>query len=428
MSEFREEVVEKSEPVFAAYLAIDWADQKHVWGLQVAGSGKPTYGEVDSRPEAVESWMQGLLTRFPGQSVAVIVEQSRGALVNMLGKYGQVVLYPVHPATVGRFRSALFPSGAKDDPKDAQLLLEILTLHRQHLRRLEPDTVETRKLCFWVEQRRELVGRKTAASNRLTDLLKQYYPQILRWFDNPCLPLVQDFLERWPTLQMVQKVRRQTLIDFFHQHNCRHQARIDQRLQEIREAVPATYDEAVLDTSIVLAHWTLKEIALLRGAIADLDRRIQQVSQAHPDFAIFDSLPGAGAVLVPRLMAALGTQRERFQNATQVQSSSGIAPVRVQSGTREWIHFRWACPKFLRQTFHEWAGHSIASSAWARAYYQQQCAKGNGHHAAVRSLAAKWIRILYRCCVNRTPYDEQIYLASLRKRNSPLVAALPVRT
>lgn len=88
------------------------------------------------------------------------------------------------------------------------------------------------------------------------------------------------------------------------------------------------------------------------------------------------------------------------------------------------LSMRWACPKFLRQTFHEWAGHSIAHSEWARAYYHQQLAKGNGHHAAVRSLAAKWIRIVYRCWVNHTPYDEQIYLQSLRLHGSPLAAAI----
>jgi transposase len=144
----------------------------------------------------------------------------------------------------------------------------------------------------------------------------------------------------------------------------------------------------------------------------------------QPDYALFDSLPGAGEVMVPRLIAAFGTKRERFSSANQVQSFSGIAPVKEASGRSEWIHMRWACPKFLRQTFHEWAGHSIPHSEWARAYYYQQLAKGNGHHAAVRSLAAKWIRIVYRCWVNRTPYDEQIYLKSLRLHGSPLAAMI----
>jgi transposase len=138
----------------------------------------------------------------------------------------------------------------------------------------------------------------------------------------------------------------------------------------------------------------------------------------------FQSLPGAGAALAPRWVAFFGTDRERYHSAKEVACFSGIAPVRERSGKRDWIHFRYACPKFLRQTFHEWASHSMGYSEWARAYYDQQRADGSGHHAAVRALAFKWIRILFRCWKDRKPYDEQTYLAALRRRGSPLVAAL----
>jgi len=422
VSEQKQATEEKAE--FAAYVGIDWADQKHVWSLQVAATGKREEGEVEHSPEAVEAWINGWMARFPGQPIAVCLEQSRGALLNMLSKYQQLILFPVHPATVSRFRAALYPSGAKDDPKDADLVLDLLVHHRERLRRLEPDTVETREIRFLVEQRRNFVNQKTAQSNRLTSTLKQYYPQILDWFDDPTAPLVAAFLSRWPTLEMLQKVRQETLIRFFHEHNCRSQELIEQRWQQIRTAVPATRDQAVIDSSIVRMHWLCKVISTLCQAIADLDERILPIAQAHPDYTLFDSLPGAGEVMVPRLIAAFGTKRERFSDASQVQSFTGIAPVKEASGRSEWIHMRWACPKFLRQTFHEWAGHSIAHSEWARAYYHQQLAKGNGHHAAVRSLAAKWIRIVYRCWVNHTPYDEQIYLKSLRSHGSPLAAAI----
>jgi len=112
----------------------------------------------------------------------------------------------------------------------------------------------------------------------------------------------------------------------------------------------------------------------------------------HPDFFIFQSLPGAGAALAPRLLAVLGSQRDRYGNADEVQKHTGIAPVTESSGKKKWVHFRWACAKFPRQSFHEWAGHTIGYSVWARAYYQQQRERGKDHHAAVRALAFKWIR------------------------------------
>jgi transposase len=115
--------------------------------------------------------------------------------------------------------------------------------------------------------------------------------------------------------------------------------------------------------------------SLLQG-IAELDQKIEEAAAEHPDFFIFESLPGAGAVMAPRLLAAFGSQRERYRCADELQTYSGIAPVTERSGKRKWVHFRWACPKFLRQSFHEWAGHSIAQSAWARAYYQQQRDRG----------------------------------------------------
>jgi transposase len=139
---------------------------------------------------------------------------------------------------------------------------------------------------------------------------------------------------------------------------------------------------------------------------------------------LFEDLPGAGAQLAPRLLAAFGEQRERFRSAEELQKYAGIAPVTERSGKKSWVHWRLQCPKFLRQTFVEWAAQTISRSFWAGAYYRQQRAKGSSHHIAVRALAFKWIRILYRCWQTRTPYNETVYLNALRKRGSPLLANL----
>jgi hypothetical protein len=120
--------------------------------------------------------------------------------------------------------------------------------------------------------------------------------------------------------------------------------------------------------------------------------------------------------------------RDSYHNASEVQTYSGIAPVMEKSGKKQWIHFRWACPKFLRQSFHEWASHSIGYSVWARNYYQQQRNKGQDHHAAVRALAFKWIRITFRCWKDRVAYDESKYLTSLARRGSPLAATATAKT
>ena len=404
---------------YAAFVAIDWAEQKHVWAWQVAGASQREQGEMETSPEAVEAWVSELQARFAGQQVAVALEQKRGALLCQLSKYPWLVLYPVHPATVSRMRAALYPSSSKDDPKDAHLLLDLLVYHRQHLRRLDADTVQTRQLQILVEDRRKLVGEQTAYGHQLRAKLKLYYPQALRWLPDLHSSLAGDFLKRWPTLPVLQRARPQTLRKFFHQHNCRSQEWIERRLQEIPQAVAATTDAAVVDSSVAMVQALGALLQVVRTHIAAFDRQIAALAAIHPELPILKSLPGAGPVMTPRLIAALGTQRERFASASELSTTTGIAPVQQSSGQSEWIHFRWACPKFLRQTFHEWAGHSLPQSQWAKAYYDAQIRKNKGHHAAVRALAFKWQRILFRCWKDRRPYDEQRYLEALRRRSSP---------
>ena len=114
-----------------------------------------------------------------------------------LSKYPHLVLYPVHPTTSARFREAFYPSGAKSDPEDTDVLLDLLEHHRHRLRRLDPDTPETRPLQMLVEQRRAWVDEKTRQSNRLTGWLKIFFPQVLDWIDDIDSPLGCDLLDRW---------------------------------------------------------------------------------------------------------------------------------------------------------------------------------------------------------------------------------------
>ncbi len=403
---------------FAAFVALDWADQKHAWALQVAGEARVQYGELENTPEAIEVWASELEQRFGGRPIALALEQPRGAVVAVLSKYAHLVLFPVHPNTLAHYRQSFYPSGAKSDPSDAGLLLELLVHHRDRLRPLQPDTVETRLLQFLVEERRRLVDDKTRYSNRLTAHLKQVFPQVLKWFDDVTSPLVGDLLQRWPSLQDLKRARPDTLRRFFQQHNCRDQELLEQRLQLLGQAVAATHDPALLQSGSLAIRSLLQLLAGLRESIVRYEEQIEEVAQAHPDFLLVDSLPGAGPALAPRLIAALGTDRSRFQSAQELQCYTGIAPVLESSGKQRWVHCRWACPKFVRQTIHEWALHSIGQCDWAREYYQAQRSRGKSHHTAVRALGFKWLRILFRCWHDRKPYQEEIYQHALGRRAS----------
>ena len=408
-----------SQSEFTAYIAIDWADSQHYWKLADAEGTRREQGHLLHKPEAIDIWVSELLARFPQGSVAVCLEQSRGPLVYQLSKYPRLVLYPVHPATLASYRKAFFPAGSKSDPGDTGLLLELLLHHRQHLRRLDPDTTETRLLLMLIELRRRLVDERTRQSNRLTAWLKMYFPQPLDWIDNIDSPLGCAFLERWPTLEQLQRARAETIERFFREHNSRSEERIQERVTAIRAALPAVNDQALLQAGTLATTSLVALLKTLNDSIATLDQKIAEQVPKHPETNLFHGLPGAGPALLPRLIAAFGTRRDRFQSAAELAAYSGIAPVTRQSGNSKTVHFRLSCPKFLRQTFQEFAAHSIIKSVWARQYYDQQRNRGMRHAMIVRSLAFKWIRILFRCWKQRTPYDEERYLRALKQRRAP---------
>jgi transposase len=413
----------RSEQPFTAYVGIDWADTKHDICVQAAGDTRREFGCIAHQVAAIDEWANALHHRFGGP-VAVAVELAKGPIVTALQKYDFLVLFPINPATLAKYREAFQPSGAKDDPADAELALDLLLHHPERFSALRPQSAAMRSLVSLVERRRQLVGDQNRLTNRLCDTLKQYYPQVLEWFDDRGTVLFCDFLERWPTLRSVRQARTATLEVFFHAHHCRSSRRISARIESIRGATALTDDLAVIGPCRLHVLALVTQLRAVLAAIVQFDREIAAVARTLPDYALFESLPGAGAQLAPRLLAAFGEQRERFRSAEEVQRYAGIAPVTERSGKKRWVHWRLKCPKFLRQTFVEWAAQTVNRSFWAGAYYRQQRAKGSSHQAAVRALAFKWIRILYRCWQTGTPYDESVYLNVLRKRGSPLLGNL----
>jgi transposase len=406
---------------FAAYLGIDWADSKHDLCLLDATTGARERQVLKHTPQAIAEYFTALRTRYGGRKIAVGLEQSRGPLLYALLQFDFLVLYPLNPTTLAKYREAFTPSRAKDDPTDAEFAAELVMQHRDRLKAWEPDDEQTRTLRYLVEHRRRLIGDRTRISNRLTSLLKCYFPQVLAWFPDLRTELVCQFLQRWPTLESLRRVRRSTLVKFFHQHHSVRRDTLEKRLAAIKESLPLTTDRAVINSSLVMVKALTAQLQTTMVAISNFDEEIEKLCAGHPDFPLFQSLPGAAQVYAARLLAVTGTRRGRWTTAEELACFSGIAPVLERSGNSVWIRWRYFCPNFVRQSFHEYAGESIKHSFWARAYYEQQIAKGKTHHAAVRALAYKWIRILWKCWQTRTPYNEVKYLESLRKKGSPLL-------
>lgn len=401
---------------------IDWADAEHVVCL-LDPEGRSRIESLRQSPEAIDEWAAELQRRFPGRTIAVAVEQTRGALMHALMKYDFFRLYPVNPKQLARYRESLSPAGGKGDPGDAALLAQFLRHYAEKLRPWKPDDVATRRLARLVELRRKLVEERKRTSQQLLSALKQYFPQATSFWPRH-LERTAALVKRWPSLARLRRAHPKTLRAFLREHHIINTETQTEFIEAVRGATPLTKDPAIVEPNALYAESLAERIAQLNGAVDDFDERIAELVAEHDDAPLFRSFSGAGDALVPRLIVAFGSDRERHETADSVQCQSGTAPVTRQSGKTRRVSRRYACPKFLKQTFHEFADHARKWSRWAKAFYKMKRAAGFRHHAAVRALAYKLIRILFRCWKTRTLYDEDHHIAQLRRRNSPVLQFL----
>jgi transposase len=409
---------------FGALVGIDWADEQHHFCLGEVASGEKEAGLLTQTPEAIDEWVSSLRQRFGPKPVAIALEQSKGALTNCLTKYDFIVLYPVDGKKLKAYRESYISSGASNDPTDAELLWEYLYTRGEKMKAIRPDTPEARLLAMLVERRREVVDDRTRLTNKLQAALKRFYPQALKLVgEELSCPMTLEFLSRWPTLGALQRARPATIRDFYTTHGCRSEQSLVERLEVVNRAVALTEDPAIVEDGVMLLERLVHELRVLNEALGKYEARIAELLKHHEDAAIYASVPGAGKAMEPRLAAVLGTDRTRWDSEREILTLHGVAPVTERSGkTKHFVRFRWACHTFSRQTWVEFADHSRKQCAWAKAFYLMKKEKGIGHHAILRALAYKWVRILFRCWKSRTPYDEAKYLESLRKHGSPIIA------
>jgi transposase len=415
---------------YAAFVGIDWADAEHAICLldDDAAADQVTMAQ---NAVAIDEWVSGLRQRYDGRPVAVCLEQSRGALIYALMKYDFLVLFPINPKQLAKYREALYPSGAKDDPADAELLARFVREHHPRLRAWKPDDALTRSLRLLTESRRNWVDERTAAGNRLLQHLKEVYPLALELMGKQVFgERILTLLAKFPTQRELQRAPPRKLVEYLTKlrratEDPPADPRQDPRVIAIRQAQPLVKDEAVLRNGHLAVKHLVTQLRQFNRTIKEYDAEIAQLVEQHPDAKVFSSFHGAGEALIPRLIAAFGTDRTRYGSAADLQQISGVAPIQKRSGKSCVVLARFACPKFLRQTFHEFAKCSLLTSRWAQAYYAMLRHKGHRYHSAVRALAFKWIRILFRCWQTREPYNEARYLKQLQLKKSPLLAFLP---
>ena len=404
---------------YVAFLGIDWASKSHAMSLQSASGDQWEDATISSCPKRVDQFIAELKERFGNGPIAVGVEMSKGALIDQLQTHDCFDIYPINPATSTRYRKAFTPSGAKDDLPDARLHRDLIRLHRERFRVLQPVSDADRRLDTLTKARRKLCDHRKELENKLRNNLKDYYPLALEVAGELKKPMGCAFLLKWPDQPSLLRARRTTIESFYRKAGSRSSHRIAERLEMIEAATVLTDNPAINEPMAAYTISLVRQITVLNEEIAKFDKQIAEVYAEHPDADLWKSFPGSGSVMAPRLAAAWTMDRSRFCEARAMQLYSAIAPVRENSGESEWIHRRWSKPQFLHQTFWEYAHHSVHHCRWANAFVASQMAKGKKRSTALRALAFKWQRIMFRCWQDEKPYDDEAYEEQLRKRNSP---------
>ena len=160
-------------------IGLDRSDKKADLCLIITATSQRRSQTIDTAPEALWEWLQQLRQQHPQARVALCLEQPAVHLIAFLEAYEWITLFPINPITLQKYREAFVTSRAKDDARDADYLADLLLTHPDKLKPWAPEDSQTRAVQQRVVHRRAVVDERTALSNRLIALLKQYFPQAL---------------------------------------------------------------------------------------------------------------------------------------------------------------------------------------------------------------------------------------------------------
>lgn len=386
------------------FVGIDWASDAHAvclidhrgqvrWRTAVPHSAAGLAAVV----RRLRHWGQ----RGP---LAIAIERPSGVLVDTLVQAGLTVV-PIHPNVVKATRPRYSAAGGKSDPGDAFLLADLLRTDGHRFRPLQPPSDETRALRTLVRGRDDLVAQRVALANQLRALLERAWPGAAHVFAAVDSPIALAFLARYPTAQSAARLGEHRLARFLAQHAYCGRRSARELLTRLHAAPASAVADTEADAVGDLVHCLVAVLTPLVTQLQQLNAAITAALQQHPDAALVQSLPRGGTINAAQILAELGDERRRFTSADHLAAEAGVVPVTHASGKHHGVTFRWACNKRLRVALTTFADNSRHASAWAATVYRRALARGCDHPHAIRILARAWVRVLWRCWQNRTPYD-----------------------
>jgi transposase len=400
------------------YAGIDWADTHHD-ALVIDEKGRQVGSlRVDHSPQGMSklnAFLEQIIGTAPKEQMACIIETTHGLLIAHLLEAGWPV-YPVNPRTVDRRRSA---SGAKTDMIDAYLLAKTGRADLADLHRLTPDSEKVAELKLLTRDQDALIQTQTRLVNQLTACLKAYYPVALELFTKVQQHTTLVFLQTYPTPHQASAAAREQITQVLKQAGHPNPLGVAPKIVERLQQPHLQADAVITRTKSRLMLALVGQLLPLIEQIAQYDKEIDTLFLTHEDHAIFESLPRAGQRLAPRLLAEIGDDRKRYQDASSLQALGGTSPVLYQSGMYSKAHRRLGCIKPLRNALHQFAWQTTQSEPWARDYYQRKRTEGKSHTVAIRALANVWVRIIFAIWFGHCTYETAIFERAQQQHARP---------
>lgn len=386
------------------FVGIDWASTKHdVCVLDGQGQVRSRL-EIAHSAEGLSELLRRLGRIAAPEQITVCIERPSGLLVDTLLEAGFVVL-PIHPNALKASRPRYSAAGAKSDPGDAYILADLGRTDGHRFRPLRAPSDATRALRAAVRTRDDLVATKVALTNQLRSLLESFWAGAAAIFADLDSLITLAFLESFPTPESAAPLGEKRLERFLRRHAYCGRRSAAELLARLR-AAPLGHAQALeSQTKGQLVRSLVAVLRPLVEQIREIDGLLAAHLAQHPDGALLRSFPRTGSVNAAQILAELGDDRARFASFEQLAAEGGVAPVTHASGKHRGVTCRYACNKRLRQALTTWADNSRHASPWAAAMYRQARARGCDHPHAVRILARAWVRVLWRCWQERTPYD-----------------------
>jgi transposase len=388
---------------------IDWGGHRHQ--LSIVDSGGQRL--IDRSFDHDRSGMTELKRQLDAFSdvIPIAIERSEGLLVEALLEWGHVV-FPVSPRISARCRERYRVASSKDDSFDAFVLADSLRHEHTRWRPLSLPSPALAELRALVRDRHRVLDTQQAVEAQLRATLETYHPAAARLFSSVDRDITLSFIRSYPTPEHAARLGERRMDAFLKRHSYRGRVPADVLVGRLRtHLLRASAGTTAARSRFALAQAELLE--LLNRQLKDFDRALEVALAAHPDAEIYLSFPGVGTTIAAVLLATIGEDRARYPDPQLLLSEAGLAPVTRSSGRMRRVRFRYAANTLMRDAFAWWAYTSIRTSPWARAAYDAGKARGLHHHRALRGLAARWARVLWRCWQDSNPYDEERHLASI---------------